>query len=677
MIIVFILSFFYAPSIFAVENDAQCIASTIPSTLTVGESRSVSVTFKNTGTSTWVDNVVNPSSSYVATVWPQVLGGISLTPIAIIFNVQVLSGESKTFTFTLTAPSTTGSYSGAYRMVQQNVAWFGESCGPSSVTVIDYPPPPPAPNPTENKLVWVESGPVTFAPKSFPYDIRVTSVTMNTYFRKGATADYCFSAYRDQIPLYNPRSGGYTEKFCLNILQSGSDGSWERTTDFSANPLYIPANTKFVCNTSAGDTQLNSGQRWCAVTFERYITGDARYQVLRIPYFDAILDPTSLFPTSWYKPTSMFPLRIKGFQLYDAVVGTYTACLQRTDTKTGTVIEEKCVPAKTRNITSNNEPPAFVVADWNILSSETLSARCDVSNVLYPWDCALYAIVEIPHSIIKDPENIFRDYGNISRDRLLSWCTNYIDYTIVASQALQLCDYQTNCGRQTKIDNCMSSYSVASCIASNSCIAPILDTNSCSFNNQAISHGHSVIAYQSSAVPYGSSCISQTRTCTNGVLSGEYSSSQCNVLQNITQNSCLFNNQTIKHGQSVKAYIAPQAFVNAPCESSTRTCNNGSIDGNSSYVYANCTSVSLDKATIPTLTGYVFEKVITKKSSRVEVLQLQKVLNKALPSRKQLVIDGIFGKSTIDAIRAFQRKNSLSPDGVVGKKTRVYLNLIK
>ncbi|OHB19177.1 MAG: hypothetical protein A2854_00715, partial [Parcubacteria group bacterium RIFCSPHIGHO2_01_FULL_56_18] len=53
--------------------------------------------------------------------------------------------------------------------------------------------------------------------------------------------------------------------------------------------------------------------------------------------------------------------------------------------------------------------------------------------------------------------------------------------------------------------------------------------SSCTFDGQTVESGASVIAYQSASVPSGSICVSEQRTCTNGMLSGSYSSSSCEV----------------------------------------------------------------------------------------------------------------------------------------------------
>ena len=62
--------------------------------------------------------------------------------------------------------------------------------------------------------------------------------------------------------------------------------------------------------------------------------------------------------------------------------------------------------------------------------------------------------------------------------------------------------------------------------------------------------------------------------------------------------------------------------------------------------------------------------MLLKQGSRGDkVKQLQKCLNAAMPTRKQLVVDGVFGLGTAAAVRAFQQKAGLTADGVVGKNT--------
>jgi hypothetical protein len=54
-------------------------------------------------------------------------------------------------------------------------------------------------------------------------------------------------------------------------------------------------------------------------------------------------------------------------------------------------------------------------------------------------------------------------------------------------------------------------------------------TTSCTFGGKTIASGSSVTAYLASSVPSGQACQSQTRTCSNGTLSGTYGYASCSV----------------------------------------------------------------------------------------------------------------------------------------------------
>lgn len=139
--------------------------------------------------------------------------------------------------------------------------------------------------------------------------------------------------------------------------------------------------------------------------------------------------------------------------------------------------------------------------------------------------------------------------------------------------------YGSTCAEQNRICNngaLSGSYSFASCAPS----API----SCLFNGQTIAHGQSVTAYSASTVPFGSSCQSTLRTCNNGTLSGSGSFASCAP---DAPASCIFNGQTIAHGQSVTAYQSATVPYGQTCAAQTRTCNNGSLSG--SYGAPGCT----------------------------------------------------------------------------------------
>lgn len=115
------------------------------------------------------------------------------------------------------------------------------------------------------------------------------------------------------------------------------------------------------------------------------------------------------------------------------------------------------------------------------------------------------------------------------------------------------------------------------------CTGAPTPTDSCDFGGQLVLNGASVTAYQNSSVPYGGTCVSESRTCTNGILSGTYTNTNCAI---ILPASCNFNGQTVLHGSSVTAYKTSAPDHKGNCSSQTRTCSNGSLSGG--FKYSSC-----------------------------------------------------------------------------------------
>ncbi|MCW6049475.1 peptidoglycan-binding protein [Lyngbya sp. CCAP 1446/10] len=65
-----------------------------------------------------------------------------------------------------------------------------------------------------------------------------------------------------------------------------------------------------------------------------------------------------------------------------------------------------------------------------------------------------------------------------------------------------------------------------------------------------------------------------------------------------------------------------------------------------------------------------FHKRILKHGSRgADVKKLQKLLNAQGVCPEPIALDGIFGRTTLDAVKIFQRQANLPVDGIVGGKT--------
>jgi hypothetical protein len=103
--------------------DAEIVSHTIPAVMTPGEQRQISITVRNTGTTTWTTaalvrlGAVGDSDPFTAT-----------TRINLNAGEQIALGQTKTFTLTLQAPSTPGYYTTDWRMVSDSAGqWFGRT----------------------------------------------------------------------------------------------------------------------------------------------------------------------------------------------------------------------------------------------------------------------------------------------------------------------------------------------------------------------------------------------------------------------------------------------------------------------------------------------------------------------------------------------------------------------
>lgn len=115
--------------------DSQFVSQSVPSSLTVGQTASVSVTLRNTGTSTWTASgqhrlgSQNPQDNMT---WG--LGRVDLVP-----GEAVGPGGQKTFTFAITAPPAGGVYNFQWKMLQEGVTWFGALSSSVAISVSQPP----------------------------------------------------------------------------------------------------------------------------------------------------------------------------------------------------------------------------------------------------------------------------------------------------------------------------------------------------------------------------------------------------------------------------------------------------------------------------------------------------------------------------------------------------------
>ena len=102
-------------------DNATFISQSVPTSMTAGLSYNVSVTMRNSGTTTWTSDVYklgsqNPQDN---TTW-------GTSRVYLPAGTTVPPGSDYTFNFTVTAPSTAGNYNFQWQMVHEGVQWFGD-----------------------------------------------------------------------------------------------------------------------------------------------------------------------------------------------------------------------------------------------------------------------------------------------------------------------------------------------------------------------------------------------------------------------------------------------------------------------------------------------------------------------------------------------------------------------
>ncbi len=144
------------------------------------------------------------------------------------------------------------------------------------------------------------------------------------------------------------------------------------------------------------------------------------------------------------------------------------------------------------------------------------------------------------------------------------------------------CDYYNTV--RTCINGTLSgdaSYAYASCTKA--------AAGQCVLDNVVMSSGTSRSFYTASAAPAGTLCtaIRQTRTCTNGAISGTatYKFASCT-----DDKSCSLDGVTVQDGDASLFFSARTVAYGVTCGSvsQNRTCTNGTLSGTATYKYSGC-----------------------------------------------------------------------------------------
>jgi RHS repeat-associated protein len=129
-------------------DDAQLVSASVPSAMTAGSYYNVSMTFRNSGNTTWTS-----PDFLLANTDDNLIFGLKRVAMS---TSSVAPGQSATFNFQVRAPSSTGTYVFQWGMVWEYQHRFGQS-SPTYITVSPPATPKPTISPSHTSLVAGQS----------------------------------------------------------------------------------------------------------------------------------------------------------------------------------------------------------------------------------------------------------------------------------------------------------------------------------------------------------------------------------------------------------------------------------------------------------------------------------------------------------------------------------------
>lgn len=119
-------------------RNAVMVLQSVPTTVAAGQPFTVSITMKNTGTHAWTaaqNFRLGSQATQDNMTWGVNRAFLSATDV-------IHQGQTKTFTFTVTAPYTPGFYAFKWGMLQEMVTWFGTFTPTVKINVVEFNPDP-------------------------------------------------------------------------------------------------------------------------------------------------------------------------------------------------------------------------------------------------------------------------------------------------------------------------------------------------------------------------------------------------------------------------------------------------------------------------------------------------------------------------------------------------------
>jgi hypothetical protein len=220
---------------FSPTNKAAFVSQSVPTSMVAGQPYGVSVTMQNTGTTTWTKSALYRLGSQN----PQDNGTWGVSRVELPVD-SVGQGVPVTFNFTVTAPSTAGSYNFQWRMLRELVEWFGDLT-PNVAVSVQPSGPPPAPS---GLTAWFDILSRTMRLKWVDNSSNEQGFQVQFSYSGSAFADLSPPTVGANVTTYtsgaNPPLGSY--QFRVRAFASGLYSAWSNVPSLIV-PAPVPAST--------------------------------------------------------------------------------------------------------------------------------------------------------------------------------------------------------------------------------------------------------------------------------------------------------------------------------------------------------------------------------------------------------------------------------------------------
>jgi len=287
----------------AAANDAAFVSQNVPTTMTPGQTATVSVTMRNIGSLTWSgdpawDGTSNPKPHRLGTKnannWGLSLekGATGSNTARVDVNTKVALNQEHTFTFNITAPTTPGTYAFQWQMVQEQYQWFGEVTPSVSIVVAPPSPPPPPPSPVNNAAFVSQSIPTAMTPGQ-------TSTISVTMKNTGSTVWDNNTSYPYSLGSQNPQDNMTWGVGRVSVGDTPVQPGQQKTFTFTVTAPAVPTSYNFQWR------MVQDGKEWFGAFTDNVVitVGNSLNEI----------DPTTGLPYGMKKDSNGIPELMKSY----------------------------------------------------------------------------------------------------------------------------------------------------------------------------------------------------------------------------------------------------------------------------------------------------------------------------------------------------------------------------